>query len=111
MSRSADVVKRRDPGHYLGRPCAEVASQLGQRIRGVIYRVVQYRRAQHLVVCGDKLSENRRDRSWMGYIRVTAIAFLILMTPGRDVVGAAEQFDIGVRPDSQDGLAEFHIRF
>jgi hypothetical protein len=33
------------------------------------------------------------------------------MTPGRDVVGAAEQFDIGVRPDSQDGLAEFHIRF
>jgi hypothetical protein len=72
---------------------------------------MQYRRAQHLVVCGAKLSENRRDRGWMGDVRVTAITFLILMTPGRDVVRAAEQLDVGVRPDGQDGLAEFHIQF
>jgi hypothetical protein len=36
---------------------------------------------------------------------------LAVVTAGRDVVCATDQVDVGVWPDGQDGLAEFHIQF
>jgi hypothetical protein len=43
----------------------------------------------------------------MGDVRVTAAAFLTLVAPCRDIVRPPEQLDVGVRLDSQEGLAEF----
>jgi hypothetical protein len=36
---------------------------------------------------------------------------LTLVVSGRNIVSAADQLVVGRRADSQEGLAEFHIRF
>jgi hypothetical protein len=85
--------------------------QLGLRVRGVFHCVVQNRRTEHLVVRDTQAGENRRDCGRMGDVRVTATAFLALVTLGCDIVRAVEQLDVSVWPDGQDNLAEFHIQF
>lgn len=65
---SADVAKRHVPGHHRRDFRAELAPQLGKRARGVLDRVMQYRRAQRLVV-GAKPGQDRRDRRRMGDYR------------------------------------------
>jgi len=41
----------------------------------------------------------------------SAVALLTVVASGGDVVRAADQVDVGVRPDGQEGLAEIHIQF
>jgi hypothetical protein len=47
----------------------------------------------------------------MGDVRVTATAFLTLVTAGGDIVRMPDQFDVCGRLDGQEGIAEFHIQF
>lgn len=63
---------------------------------------MQYASAQALVV-GAKLGEDRGDFYRVGDVRVAAPAHLALMPSRRDVVGALEQLDIGIRPGSSKG--------
>src|SRR5207249_2773650 len=57
--------------------------------------------AYHLIVDLAGLIEpgqDRRDRYRMGDVRVTAMAHLTLMAPGRDFTGPPNQLHVGARP-------------
>jgi hypothetical protein len=106
----AEAIERHVLGHHRRDSGAELAPQRGQRVRGVLDRVVQDRRAQRLIVDVTGIvepGEDRRDRYRMGDVRIAAPAHLALMAPGRDLEGPLDQFGVSAWPRGQDDLAEF----
>jgi hypothetical protein len=94
---------RRDSG-------AEAAPQRGQRVRGVLDRVVQDCCAQRLIVDFTGFvepGEDRRDGYRMGDVRIAAPAHLALMAPGGDLAGPLDQLGVSALPRGQDDLTEF----
>jgi len=97
-------------GHHRRDCGAEVAPQRGQRVGGVLDRVVQDCRAQRLIVDFTGIvepGEDHRDRYRMGNVRIAAPAHLALMAPGRDLAGPLDQLGVSARPRGHDDLAEF----
>jgi hypothetical protein len=107
---SAEPIQRRVLCHHRRDRGAEVTLQRDQCVRGVLDRIVQHRRAQHLVVDLPgflKPGEYRGDRYRMGDVWMTAEARLALMAPCRDIARMPEQLNVGAWPKRQDYLAEF----
>jgi hypothetical protein len=105
----AEAIKRHVPGYHRSDPRAELASQRGQRVRGVLDRIVQDRCAQRLVIdLADvvKPGEDQCDRYRVGDVRVAAPAHLALVAPARDLAGPFDQVGVSVRPGGQDDLAD-----
>lgn len=87
---------RRLPGDHRRDRGTEIVLQRGQRVRGVFHRVVQDRGTQHLIIDLAGLLEpgqDRCDRNRVSGVRITAVAQLTLMAPGRDITGPPDRLD------------------
>jgi hypothetical protein len=82
---------------------AEVTAQLGQRVRGVLHGVVQQGRADRVGVHAE-LGEDRRHRQRVGDVRVAALALLVAVPVGGDVVGALDQPHVRLGVGGPHGL-------
>ena len=100
-----DLVQLGDAIHQRRDVLAELPAQLGQRVRGVLDRVVQQRRADGLGVHA-QLGEDGRHGQRMGNVRVAAEALLIPVPVGGRIVGPLDQPDVGLRVRRADGLDE-----
>jgi hypothetical protein len=105
MSEPASAaVQGHDPGNHRRDSGAEFSAHRGERIRGVLHRVVQYRRAQGLVIRAEP-GEDRRDADRVGDVGVAAAPELAPVTARRDIVGPQEELDVGIWPGGPEGLA------
>ena len=95
------AVQGHDPGHHRRSSGAEFSAHRGERIRGVLHRVVQYRRAQGLVVRAEP-REDRRHAHRVGDVWVAAAPELTLVASCRYVIGPLEQVDVGIRPGGSE---------
>ena len=100
-----DLVQRGRSRHQSRHPGTELAAQCGQRVRGVLDRVVQHCRAKHLVIRAG-LGQDRGDSQRMGDVRVTAPARLAPMPGCRHVIGPLDAFDVGIGPGNPENLAQ-----
>jgi hypothetical protein len=92
-----DLVQSGGPRHQGRDLGAELAAQVSNRVAGDLDRVVQQRRAQHLVIRGQP-GQDGRDGQRVRDVRVTAQAGLPVMPGRRHVVGPADEVSISVRP-------------
>jgi hypothetical protein len=82
---------------------AEVTAQLGQRVRGVLHGVVQQGRADRVGVHA-QLGQDRGHRERVGDVRVAALALLVAVPVGGDVVGALDQPHVRLGMGGPHGL-------
>ena len=98
-----DLVQLGDAVDERGDVLAEIAAQLGQRVGGVLDRVVQQRGADGLGVHAE-LGEDGRHRERMGDVRVAAAPLLVPVPVGGRVVGPLDEPDVGLRVRRAHGL-------
>ena len=100
-----DLVQLGDAVDQRGDVLAELAAQLGQRVGGVLHRVVQQRGADRLGVHAE-LGQDRRHRERVGDVRVAAAPLLVPVPVGGRLVGPLDEPDIGLRVRRAHGLDE-----
>ena len=100
-----DLVQLGDAVHQRGDVLAELAAQLGQRVGGVLHRVVQQRGADRLGVHAE-LGQDGRHRQRVGDVRVAAAPLLVPVPVGGRLVGPLDEPDVGLRVRPAHGLDE-----
>jgi hypothetical protein len=106
-----DLVELGHPVDQRGDHVAEVAPELVERVGGVLDRVVQQRGAQRLGVHAE-FGEDRGHRERMGDVRIAALALLLAVVVGRDVIGALDDTHVRLGmcvPERLDQRFEYRI--
>ena len=103
--RELQAGQLRDALDDVGDALAEELADLFDRVRRVLDDVVQKARGDRDDI-QPQIGEDHRDAQRMDEVRLARSARLALMLEGRELVGAAEQLDVGVRVECPDLVSE-----